>query len=708
MEKFTNENNPGKGKEKGTDKKVFLNVLIENNQIYSAEFVEKQKLKVIIEKTVEHFNLADNNDRTFYREDGTVIQDLNPTIEDIGLYEGETLRYLKKSKPRPGGEGFAFVPTSFQTLESETGILSEQEITAVKNGYGGKFKFVKAFNIESGRKISIAAGSNAMLEEKIENTTYIEGILIFGSCQEIKVLIEVPPTFPDIAAAVIPVVDYNLSNDDQLVIHFQKYENTHQFINGAFCQFKNKEWDNSIKNLGLVVRKAVEWLNFANSSEGFPVDMVEVEEIPGFNAVGHIIFPLEFIVPEEIHFGEAEYRSIGTNSYVIDKVLFEKSGSAEIAINGMTWTGSKEAFTNPLNKKIKGFWYALPENINEKDFLSSNLKDLLQKNCGRQFANDVLTICPNKEDKAIISIYLTGYNKWFSLLCTPLYQNGIAVHVQHQYLLPHKLKDEIFLRVRDIFNIESLLSKSVTIIGCGAIGSVVLDQLSRAGVGIYHLFDKDQFEIGNTVRNIVDLTKLWKQKVIALKELILERNPYAQVYIHSGDVMKSPSELKSAIIGSNLILDMTAEKSVNNFVNRLCVSNQKICIYAQASIGALTGVIYSVLPGKSACINCLEEYGNLFLPKSNFNTDHLSDLNGKPYGCAQPTYPGAGIDTSEIANQVARVSIQLLLGITQKHYPKTKGYQFIWHGPAGSKELNKPYHWQILKSGTHPNCIVCR
>jgi len=80
--------------------KLEISVLIENDQVFVEEYNTNQKLQVIVNKTIDHFNLADANKRVLRREDGTELLDYKVTIENVGIENGETLRFfIKVDKP---------------------------------------------------------------------------------------------------------------------------------------------------------------------------------------------------------------------------------------------------------------------------------------------------------------------------------------------------------------------------------------------------------------------------------------------------------------------------------------------------------------------------------------------------------------------------------------------------------------------------------
>lgn len=75
--------------------------MIEGGRSYTEVFVVKQKLQVVVSKTVENFDLTDVDNRNLTRADGTQLSDFKLTIEELGLRDNETLRFLLKAAPKP-------------------------------------------------------------------------------------------------------------------------------------------------------------------------------------------------------------------------------------------------------------------------------------------------------------------------------------------------------------------------------------------------------------------------------------------------------------------------------------------------------------------------------------------------------------------------------------------------------------------------------
>lgn len=86
--------------------KLSIAVLIENDQKHEDEYVSKQKLQVVVNKAPANLNI-ETEGRVLRREDGTPLNDLSKTIEEVGINDGEVLRFVKKSDKPDRDKRFA-------------------------------------------------------------------------------------------------------------------------------------------------------------------------------------------------------------------------------------------------------------------------------------------------------------------------------------------------------------------------------------------------------------------------------------------------------------------------------------------------------------------------------------------------------------------------------------------------------------------------
>lgn len=91
------------------------------------------------------------------------------------------------------------------------------------------------------------------------------------------------------------------------------------------------------------------------------------------------------------------------------------------------------------------------------------------------------------------------------------------------------LREEILKRQRPEIN-EILKGASVSILGCGGLGSNIAMELSRCGLGSVYLYDFDKVEYSNLNRQNYDMNDLGKSKVFQTKKKIEETIPYTKVF----------------------------------------------------------------------------------------------------------------------------------------------------------------------------------
>ncbi|MEQ8534752.1 MAG: ThiF family adenylyltransferase, partial [Imperialibacter sp.] len=256
-----------------------------------------------------------------------------------------------------------------------------------------------------------------------------------------------------------------------------------------------------------------------------------------------------------------------------------------------------------------------------------------------------------------------------------------------------------------IFNDKLLGGKRVTIIGLGALGSEVGKSLARNAVGHFNLFDNDTFEIGNSVRHAADLFYIGENKVEVVKQLIQRSNPNITVNSYCLDVLDDNGQLEKSLLNSDLCLVLTGEDSVDYLLNDKYITNFHISlIFARVSAGGLSGSV-QIVNHNSSCLRCLSKRGLDYLPKPKTDIQY-SELKPEYGSCSAPAVPGSEIDTKEVALQVSRVALQVLLANENANYSQLLGSQYYWHGPFGSSE-QPPFTWEIKDYPKDKVCSIC-
>ena len=148
-----------------------------------------------------------------------------------------------------------------------------------------------------------------------------------------------------------------------------------------------------------------------------------------------------------------------------------------------------------------------------------------------------------------------------------------------------------------------LASSRVLLIGCGALGTTVADQLTRAGVGHLTIVDRD----------IVELTNLQRQTIFPEESVGHPKAARAEVWVHEFDSglvthrvrhRLTAENAAEIIAGADLVLD-----GCDHFATRLAVSDA--CVAAgipllSAAVGRFQGQVgaFAGHLAEEACYRC--------------------------------------------------------------------------------------------------------
>jgi adenylyltransferase/sulfurtransferase len=151
---------------------------------------------------------------------------------------------------------------------------------------------------------------------------------------------------------------------------------------------------------------------------------------------------------------------------------------------------------------------------------------------------------------------------------------------------------------------RALLDASVTLIGCGALGTALANLVVRAGVGRLLIADRDFVELNNLQRQtLFDETHLARNlpKAIAAAERLRTINSDVEIVPHVTDV--NPGNVEGLVASADLVLDGTDNFEARYLINDICVKLGIPWVYA-AVIGS-SGMTATIVPGETACLRCL-------------------------------------------------------------------------------------------------------
>jgi molybdopterin/thiamine biosynthesis adenylyltransferase len=539
--------------------------------------------------------------------------------------------------------------------------LYDSEINLLQNGLGGDFELIRLLLADDDKRIKAI------------------GWLKYDEVKKQPVKIIFPAKYPFQQASITPLGIDQMGNVLTTSVAFGK---GNQYVDGVMCLMRKDQWNRYEHNIGWLLRRSQKWLLRASSPEGFPKNEI-VEETPALlNHIGQIIMGSSFKIPGNATTGNFTLTQFKPNHYIVEENILPAN-----------------PFSLKINKEIFK-WFAFPAGVTSTALFKGDIVQVIINSLQKYFAFDPgqLLAQPN-----LAFYFPDDPNPWhfFKMILQPDQPGGIIP----LYYITRIVDRELYHRTKDVFDDQILKTKKVTIIGLGALGSETARSLARNAVGHFNLFDYDSFEMGNSVRHAGDLYYIGEQKVAVVKQLILRSNPNITVNAYPIDILNDTGMLTEAISKSDLCIVLTAEDNVDYMINELYVPELNIpFIFARLSAGAVSGSVQVVQHKRTACLRCLSLHEADTLPVTN-QKRNFAELSPEYGNCSTPAVPGSEIDTKEIALQVSRMALQLLLGKTTR-YAKRLGDQFYWHGPFGSTDF-PPFTWETKAIKIHPDCECC-
>jgi molybdopterin-synthase adenylyltransferase len=146
----------------------------------------------------------------------------------------------------------------------------------------------------------------------------------------------------------------------------------------------------------------------------------------------------------------------------------------------------------------------------------------------------------------------------------------------------------------------------VTLVGCGALGSVLADTMVRAGVGSLTVVDRDYLELSNLHRQSLfdeeDVRRGLPKAVAAEARL---RAVNSEVEVHGVVADLAVDNAAELVAGANVVLDGTDNFETRFLLNDVCVRAGVPWVYG-ACVGSY-GLALLVRPKVSPCLRCVLE-----------------------------------------------------------------------------------------------------
>lgn len=270
------------------------------------------------------------------------------------------------------------------------------------------------------------------------------------------------------------------------------------------------------------------------------------------------------------------------------------------------------------------------------------------------------------------------------------------------------LTGDLSARRQSLIETSIIQDASVCIIGLGTGGIQIALDLAKAGVANFKLIDPQRLEVGNVSRHSAGISLVGRRKVAAAKDLLLEKNPLAEVEIYAVSVAAEQRELLVSLVGnSTVVICATDNRQSKLLINELCVKLRKPVIFGGAFRRAYGGQVFRLRPGESACYHCFV----LAMPEKEADSEISSLENAAAVAYSDMPVaiePGLAIDVAPIANMVSKLALQeLLKGKTSTLHILDRDFTAPWYFWVNRPEPNTEYAtWEPLSDSADGMTIL--
>jgi molybdopterin/thiamine biosynthesis adenylyltransferase len=147
----------------------------------------------------------------------------------------------------------------------------------------------------------------------------------------------------------------------------------------------------------------------------------------------------------------------------------------------------------------------------------------------------------------------------------------------------------------------ALREASVLVVGAGGLGSAAAPYLAAAGVGRLGIADDDAVELSNLHRQVLYVSDdIGRAKAQTAAARLSALNP--EIVVEPYPARVEAANAGAMVAGQDVVVDCTDRADTRYTINHACCEAGVTLVEAGAL--ALSGVVMSVRPGRSACYRC--------------------------------------------------------------------------------------------------------
>lgn len=276
-----------------------------------------------------------------------------------------------------------------------------------------------------------------------------------------------------------------------------------------------------------------------------------------------------------------------------------------------------------------------------------------------------------------------------------------------------KLTEDLFARIRPLFDIGLLADADVLIAGCGSGGGAVALQLVMSGIRHFTIADKDVLGPENVIRHVCGLRHVGMRKVDALADVLRDRNPEVDISPLEGDLMVHES-LDAEVARATVVIVGTDNEPTRYRLNESCVRNRTPFVVGRVFTRGIGGEVFCYRPSESGCLACLEATLERTRYREGIREIDLvsEEERERMYGMEEAEIkdsPGLNVDISFITAFHTRFALDAIACRVPERprnlYPIEENY-VVW-GNRPVHPFTKNFQLQRFVVRPQEGCLVC-
>jgi molybdopterin/thiamine biosynthesis adenylyltransferase len=252
-------------------------------------------------------------------------------------------------------------------------------------------------------------------------------------------------------------------------------------------------------------------------------------------------------------------------------------------------------------------------------------------------------------------------------------------------------------------------------------------ELAKAGVGKFKLFDFDRVELSNIARHTCGINELGRYKTHAIRNAILQKNPFANVSTFEININENIDLLISEIKDVDIILCLTDENRSRSRLNSIAVEHKKKIIYGRAITRAEAGDVFRYIPDENKpCLACLIGKGLFNFQQEEISSERQANRDLPAYTSAEDrtaaVQVGLSSDILPICNLIVKLTLvelskSLNSGLSSLEEDLVADYYF-WVNRRENKYRDLPkmeykanqlsiLRWYGVRVNKDDSCLTC-